>query len=197
MSPTPWPVKWRIVKFGVPKSGSYTEIAEFVKANGVEAAKKQYADVLLTPVEFGPNGLTNIGIGILWNLAIGNGAYTNWVFNISNARLGVSDDVTAFDASQTNLTPLGGTNVFYQQLDATFPQVSIPQVAFEATFDGSTANYEWVSFGVDNDLANDGTGISTASYTGTTIGLLNRYVSDQGLKPGGQTWVLTLLIGLI
>lgn len=189
----PWQnPNWKITRFGLPKSGSLTEIAEFKKAHGLEATKKEYAYALLDSSAFAPNGLCTIGIGILWNLVIETGApYVG--FSNTDARLGVSDDTTAFTASQANLLPSGSGNMFMQVIDFGFPVIYTNQTGWEATFDGSTANQSWQSFGVDNDAA-DGAGSSIANYDGVHIGLLNRFVSDQGTKTTGQTWVLTLVI---
>jgi hypothetical protein len=187
---------WKITRFDLPKSGSYTEIAEYKKAHGLEATKKEYAYCLLSESPFAPNGLTNIGIGILWNLVIETGApYVG--FAHGHARLGVSDNTTAFNAeNDTNLLATGGSNMFMQVIDVSFPVISSPipnQTSWEATFDGSTANFGWQSFGVDND-EDDGAGTVITQYDGVHIGLLNRYVTNQGTKPSGQTWILTLII---
>lgn len=182
---------WRITKFGLPKSGSPTEIAEFKRKNGLAATKKEYAYCLIKEIPTVPDPLTTIGIGILWNLATGGG---DGSFGGGNARLGVSDNTTAFDADDdTTLIATGGSNMFMQVIDPDYPVVASPQTAWEATFDGNTANFEWDSFGVDNDIAN-GAGSSTALYDGSTIGLLNRLVVNQGTKPSGQTWVATMII---
>jgi len=191
----PWQnPNWRITRFGLPKSGSPTEIAEFKEKNGLAATRKEYAYCLLSESKFQPNSLTNIGIGILWNLVIGTGApYVN--FARVNARLGVSDNAVAFNAIlDTTLLSSGGANMYMQAIDLTFPQISAQQTAWEATFDGTTANFHWQSFGVDNDAADSGGATSTTDYDGVHIGLLNRYVSDQGTKSLGHTWVLTLII---
>jgi hypothetical protein len=179
-----------VTRFGVPASGSYTEIADFIRKNGLEAAKKEYVSCLLNESVIGPDGLTDSGITIMWNVLIGDNAV---VFSNANCRLGVSTDTTGFSAStQSNLNPSGSATYFMQAIDATFPKVSGQQCSWEATFDGNTANFVWNSFGVDNDAV-DGVGTTITSYD-TTRGLLNRFVSFQGIKPLGQTWILTLVI---
>ena len=180
---------WKVTRFGVPKSGSFTEIADYKKQYGLEATKKEYEYALVNETEFAPNGLTTSGVFIMWNILIG---VNTSLFSTANARLGVSTDTTEFSSSQVNLNPSGTATFFMQAIDATFPQVNGNQCSWEATFNGSTGNFTWNSFGVDNDMA-DGTGNNITSY-GTTRGLLNRFVSFQGTKPLGQTWVLTLII---
>jgi len=190
MSSGPWRnPSWKIVRFDLPKSGSMTEISDFIRNHGLEAAKKEYAYALLPESRFAPNGLLNGGITVMWNILIGANVV---VFSNTNCRLGVSTDNTAFTASQSNLNPSGLATFYMQVIDALFPAVSGQQCSWEATYDGSTANFHWFSFGVDNDAV-DGAGSSIASY-GATRALFNRFVSDQGTKPMGQTWVLILVI---
>lgn len=181
---------WRITKFGLPKSGSPTEVAEFKRKNGLAATKKEYGYCLITETPLISDPLLTVGMGILWNLVIGGG---DTPFSNTNARLGVSSDSTAFNASQTTLDTTGSGNMYMQLIDPTFPIVSGNQTSWEATFDGFTWNEDWQSFGVDNDAV-DGAGNVVTSYDGLTIGLLNRLVEDEGTKPSGQTWILTLII---
>jgi hypothetical protein len=189
---------WKITRFGIPKSGSYTEIAEYIKAHGLEAAKKEYADVLLNETKFAPNGLMDNGIYMMWWLITAAGA-GGVPFDYTNSRLGVSTDNTGFDASQTSLNPTGLASFFMQAMDAGYPTISGQQCSWEATFDGNTANWEWNSFGVDNDGDTADTNTQIAFYgmpntNGQYVGLLNRLVVSQGTKPSGQTWTLVLIV---
>ena len=119
------------------------------------------------------NILLNDGIGLLWDLAIGNGGTA---FDNTNARIGVGDGTTAEDATQTGLV---GTNKAYQSMYSGYPSRSGTSVTWKVVFDGSTANFDWNEFVVDN---------------GTTA--LNRKVSSQGTKASGQTWTVEVTITL-
>lgn len=179
---------WRVTKFNDPDGA----VAKYKKeGHTLVQTIMKFSDRLSGVNFFGPNGITTNGATIQWNIMTGTPGYTS--FDIHGARLGVSDDVTAFDPSQTVINPASGPNIYFQLIDPAFPQISGNIVSWEATYDGGTANFDWNSFGVDND-GGDGAGTSTGSYSAGTIGLYNRYVSAQGTKTLGSTWVLTLSI---
>jgi len=119
------------------------------------------------------NILLNDGIGLLWDLGIGVGGTD---FGNANARIGVGDSTTAEDATQTGLQ---GTNTAYQTMYTGYPLRSGTSVTWKAVFDGTSANFDWNEFVVDN---------------GTTA--LNRKVSAQGTKASGQTWTIEVTITL-
>lgn len=123
------------------------------------------------------NGLLNEGINALWTLGAG-GAET--AFSNANARLGVGDSATAFNATQTDLQ--AATNKLYKGMDTSYPTYGTSQkITFKATFGASDANWAWQEWSVDN-------GASAAKN-------LNRKVESLGTKSGG-TWVLTVDITL-
>ena len=96
----------------------------------------------------------------------------------ANARIGVGDSTAAEAASQTGLQ--AATNKTYQAVDASYPTYGkSQQIVFRSTFGGSSANYAWNEFTVDN---------------GTTS--LNRKTSTQGSKTSGQIWQITTTISL-
>jgi hypothetical protein len=123
------------------------------------------------------NLLLNEGIAEMWDLIIGAAATA---FNNANARIGVGDSATAADATQTDLQ--AATNKAYVGMESGFPSRSGQTVTFRSIFDGSTANYAWNEFAVDNG-ATDGMG-------------MNRKVSAQGTKASGQVWTVDVEITL-
>ena len=168
------------------------KVAAFTKAgNDVGLTQKLFSDRFLSSTKVNGNLLLDGGITIMWS----NIGTTGTQFNAANSRLGVGTDSTAASAGQTHLNPTVSGSVFYQLLDATYPQISGQTILYQATFDGNTANFLWQEFGVDNDAA-DGAGVSIASYNFGAIGLMNRLVVSQGSKSLGQTWILQLSIQL-
>jgi hypothetical protein len=100
-------------------------------------------------------------------------------FNSSNARIGVGDGTTAFNASQTDLQ---GTNKVRKAMDSGYPTRSGTTMTFQSTFTGSEANFAWNEWGVFN------------AATGGVM--LNRKVESLGTKASGSTWVLQVQITL-
>jgi hypothetical protein len=100
-------------------------------------------------------------------------------FNSSNARIGVGDGTTAFNASQTDLQ---GTNKVRKAMDSGYPTRSGATMTFQATFTGSEANFTWNEWGVFN------------AATGGVM--LNRKVENLGTKASGSTWVIQVQITL-
>lgn len=132
--------------------------------------------------KFVGNCLLNEGIDEIEKLIATTGATQ---YNNANARLGVGDDNTAANATQTSLQAAAnaGTHKLWKAMDATYPTVGSQVMTFKSTFGSGDANFDWEEFTVVN-AADDG---------GKN---LNRKVSDQGTKAAGQTWVLTLTITL-
>lgn len=122
----------------------------------------------------GENILLNAGINRLQNLLCGAGGAA---YNNANARIGVGDSSTAAVATQTGLQ--AASNKTYVGMDVSFPTSgSSQQSVFRATFNGSSANYSWQEFVVDE----------------STPVTLNRLVSNQGTKISGQTWQPSLTL---
>jgi hypothetical protein len=100
-------------------------------------------------------------------------------FNSSNARIGVGDGTTAFNASQTDLQ---GTNKVRKVMDSGYPTRSGATITFQSTFTGTEANFAWNEWGVFN------------AATGGVM--LNRKVESLGTKASGSTWVIQVQITL-
>jgi hypothetical protein len=215
---SPRGITWGITRFKDPDG----EVAKFTKAGHSAAeAALHFPKRLINKSESGPNGLTNFGKTLGWNLLIGALANTGSPsYSLTISRLCVSDDTTAFDASQnfvdTSYTnpsnnPSATNNFYAMNVDAGYPQVSGDTVTWQATFGPGIAEWAtgWQSFGVDNDGTPDWDGsygwtLPTSDFSAVTsyensgtgsatpnIGLYNRYVSNQAVKGAGQTWVLT------
>ena len=117
--------------------------------------------------------LTTAGINVIAQSIIGQST----VFNSANARIGVGDGTTAFNASQTDLQ---GTDKLRKAMDAGFPTIDGPVVTFKSTFLPAEANFAWNEWGIFN-----------AGSGGT---MLNRLVESNGTKQSNQTWVLEVKI---
>lgn len=129
--------------------------------------------------EVNRNVLLNEGINELWTILCSAGGTK---FDNNNANIGVGDDNTAADATQTGLQAV--SNKAYKAMDDGYPTYGSDQKAtFRATFESGDANYDWKEFTVANG------GDNTADN-------LNRLVSDQGTKVSGQVWQVTLEISL-
>ena len=117
--------------------------------------------------------LTTAGINFLSQAAIGQGT----PFNSVNARLGVGNGTTAFNAGQTDLQ---GTSKIRKAMDSGYPTIAAPVVTFKSTFTPDEANFAWTEWGIFN------------AATGGVM--LNRVVESNGTKQGNQTWVLEVAI---
>ena len=179
---------WTIARFN-DEDGKVSEFTG--SGHSITEATKLFSDRLLSTTSTIGNLLLNGGIAIMWS----NIGTTGTQFSNAHSRLGVGTDGTAANATQTHLNPSVPGSVYFQLLDATYPQISGQTIIYQATYNGSTANFLWQEFGVDND-ATDGAGSVITSYVTNTIGLMNRLVVSQGSKTLGQTWVLSLSIAL-
>lgn len=150
-------------------------------ANGMSQAalKDKYGEYFVSEEVIGRNLLLNGGINSAIWPALAGGSYR--AFSNANARIGVGDSTTAASASQTGLQ--AASNKTYQAMDASYPTYGTSQqIVFRATFGGSSANYAWQEFVVDD--------------SNSTPLALNRLVSSQGTKTSGQSWQVTLTITL-
>jgi len=118
------------------------------------------------------------GINYMWNCIV-NGSCSP-PFDSQNTHLGVGDGTTAEDPTQTGLQ---GTNKYYKQVDAGYPQVSTNAFIARATFGPDEAVFTWNEWTVANGPDDTATN-------------LNRKVVNLGTKSNTATWVLavTLLI---
>lgn len=117
--------------------------------------------------------LTTAGLQFLVKAAIGQGTF----FNAGNARLGVGNGTTAFNAAQTDLQ---GTSKFRKVMDEGYPVVAANEITFKSTFDTADANFTWSEWGVFNA---DSGGV-----------MLNRVLENNGTKRDNQTWILEVTL---
>ena len=123
------------------------------------------------------NLLLNEGINELFNILC---SATGTKFDNTNARIGVGNSNAAENATQTALQ--GGSTALVG-MDASYPTFGTLQKAvFRATFDGSTGNFAWQEWTIDNGAA------ATKN--------LNRKVTDLGTKASGTTWIFTVEVSL-
>lgn len=120
---------------------------------------------------FDGNVALNEGLNLITTLVCGGSgdAASN-----ANAQVGTGTSSTAADPTDSALT--AGV---WAGMDASYPTYGASQqMAFKGTYGTSTANQDWKEFAVRNK--------STADI------MLNRKVQDEGTKPSGQIWVLTV-----
>ena len=123
------------------------------------------------------NLLLNEGINELFTILC---SATGTKYDNTNARVGVGNSNAAANATQTDLQ--GGSTAFVG-MDGGYPIFGSSQKAeFRATFDGSTGNFAWEEWTVDNGAAANKN--------------LNRKVTSLGTKASGTTWVFTVEIAL-
>jgi len=124
------------------------------------------------------NILTQTGIEAIWKLVAGLSAtaYSN-----ANARLGVGNDNTAAQATDTDLL---GASKAWKGMEVGYPVVSAladKKITFRSIFGSTEGNFAWLEWGVDNGA--------------TAHKLLNRKVENLGTKASGS-WQLTVEISL-
>ena len=124
------------------------------------------------------NVLLRVGIEAIWKLVSGQSAtaYSN-----ANARLGVGNDNTAAQDTDTDLL---GASTAWKGMEAGYPIVgalSEKKITFRSIFGSSEGNFAWLEWGVDNGA--------------TDHKLLNRKVENLGTKSSGS-WQLTVEISL-
>ena len=123
------------------------------------------------------NLLLNEGINELFTILCG---VSGTKYDNTNARIGVGNSNSAANATQTALQ--GGSTAFVG-MDASYPTFGTAQKAvFRATFDGSTGNFAWEEWTIDNGAA--------------AVKNLNRKVTNLGTKASGTTWIFTVEVSL-
>lgn len=147
-------------------------------------ANKPYSVTRDGSVNFDRGLVLNAGGNLIWNLVAGREGTT---YSSTNARLVVGSDTTAAAATQTNvitaLTPVTGV-----AQDAGWPVfsggsgVTDRQIQYKSSFGSTAGNGAWQEFSVLNDVS--------------TPTAMDRFVSNQGTKVLGQTWVLEITITL-
>jgi hypothetical protein len=121
------------------------------------------------------NCLLNAGIDEMWDLIVGD---SSSYFDNASAQLGVGDDDTAADPSQTDLQ--AATNKTYKGMEDGYPTSTLQKATFKASFGASEANYSWNEWVVKH---------------GSSGKCLNRKVDALGTKSSG-TWTLEVSITL-
>jgi len=183
--------KWRVDKFEDPtgeierllKKGKRTKLGwvVFILTLGrrdirrrvtIEEVVKHYKKNYIGKLEFEGNVFLNEGIAEIWDLVTGVSANH---FDEASTEIGVGDDATAEDATQTDL--LATVNVAWVGMDTGYPTRTAQTLTFRGTFGGAVANFTWNECSVRHI---------------TTLINLNRKVQAMGTKAEGTTWVLTL-----
>lgn len=141
------------------------------------------------------NLLLNNGITRMIDLLKGTGsiaAYSNTV-----ARIGVGNGTTGVAATDIDLSAASGsTNRWFQQMVASYPQVSAQTTTYQSSFGTTNGNFAWNEWGIDGGGNGSSTsGNTVGTNTSTAAALLNRVVpgTSLGTKTNG-TWVLTATI---
>ena len=124
------------------------------------------------------NLLLNVGIDEMWDLITGVVSGTNYIFDNSNAQLGVGDSNTAADATQTDLQ--AASNKTYKGMESGYPTSTDQMVTFKSSFGDSEANYAWNEWVVKQSISGK---------------CLNRKVDALGTKSSG-TWTMEINITL-
>jgi len=170
-----WNPRWSIDKFRDRKDRVYKAGRDGVHVTEI---MRQFPHLFVERLAFPGNLLLNEGINELWTLVCGTGATK---FDNTNAYIGVGDDDTAADPSDTDLK---GSNKKYVAMDGSYPTYGSSQKGtWRSTFGSGDANWAWKEITVAN-------GSSGAAKN------LNRKVQSMGTKASGSTWIATLEITL-
>jgi len=164
--------EWIIHKFRDPDG----DVAALLKKGAsINEVTRLYPDRFIAEERFEGNCLLNEGIQYLEDIITGIvGSPVLW--DSTNARVGVGNDVTTADPAQTDLI---GTKA-YASMDATYPSRSGQKLSWRGTFGDGVAQFDWEEFVVDN-----------GAVSGKT---LNRKVTSKGTKGAGEAWTLTVEI---
>lgn len=128
-------------------------------------------------VEGEGNLLLNEGINELFTVLC---SATGTKYDNTNARIGVGNSNSAANATQTDLQ---GGSTAWVGMDGGYPTYGSSQEAvFRATFDGSTGNFAWEEWSIDNGAA--------------SLKNLNRKATSLGTKASGTTWIFTVTLTL-
>lgn len=155
----------------------------------------EFASVGIAPYEETQEENCNLVTQAGWVALLGGIAGTSITnkFSASQGRIGVGTGATA--AAYANTTLVGDTGgsstTSYFQLVSGAPVIatgsSPATLTLTASFGGGNANFAWAEFGSDNWNAS---GVTSTGLGASDI-FINRGVSAQGTKAGGQTWTAT------
>lgn len=129
------------------------------------------------------NLLTTAGLTRLTALLTANGG-TQAMTNTS-VRLGVGDGAGGAAVGDTNL---GGTNKWFQIMDATYPSSAAGVVTYKATVGNSDGNFAWNEWGLDI-----GTPTVASSNTVGPCFFNHKTSAALGTKASGS-WALTVTV---
>lgn len=155
------------------------QVEKFEAKNSEEILERgiePYEVIESPPEKIAINVLLNEGITELINLICGLGTPTEW--DNTNANLGVGDDATAPNATQTGLI---GSSKLYKGMNGGYPQISGQDAIWQADFIDTEAEYAWLEETISNTSADGGDNLC-------------RQNTSLGTKPSGQTWRLTATI---
>lgn len=151
------------------------KVEKFVAKDSQEIKDKNikpYEVIESKPFDIELDVLLNEGISNLIDLICGLGTPTAW--DNTNARIGVGNDGTAPDPTQTGLL---GASQLYKGMNAGYPQKSGNDSIWQADFVDGEAEWSWLEEAIDNGAA-------------AAIDLC-RQNTNLGTKPAGQTWRIT------
>jgi hypothetical protein len=128
------------------------------------------------------NCLLETGIDEMWDLITGEVSGADHIYSEDYALIGVGDDDTAADPSDTDLKGAAnaGSHKQYNAMEAGYPISADQAVTFKSSFASGEANFAWNEWVV--------------KQTTSTI-CLNRKVESLGTKTTG-TWTLEVSITL-
>ena len=166
-----WKTDWRLDKWKDP----HGEIQFWSRVGlTIDELRVKYPQLFMETTKFDGNVALNEGLQQLIDIICGLSTPTLW--DNSNARIGVGNDSTPADPSDTGLI---GTTAF-AGMDGGYPQRSGQKASWKATFGDGVAEFAWEEYTVDNGAVGDVN--------------LNRYVTSKGTKGSGETWVFTVEI---
>ena len=124
------------------------------------------------------NCLLNTGIDEMWDLITGVVSGNDHIFDNAAATIGVGDDDTAADPTDTDL--IADPNVKYNAMESGYPTSADQKVTLKSSFATGEADYAWNEWVVRQ---------------ATSEICLNRKVESLGTKASG-TWTLEVSITL-
>lgn len=164
-----WHLKAKLLKY-------HEDITPFAKEGREAEFHKLFKPYEVKEMEH--NCLLNTGIDKMWDLITGAVSGTDHIYDNAKAQIGVGDDATIADATQTDL--LADPNKTYKGMESGYPTSETQKVTFKSSFGSADANYTWNEW-VVKQL--------------TSLVCLNRKVESLGTKSTG-TWTLEVDITL-
>jgi len=164
-----WQMRARLLKY-------HEDITPFAKEGREAEFHKLFKPYEVIEQEH--NCLLNSGINEMWDLVTGVVSGADHIYDNSGATIGVGDDDTAAEATDTDLG--GDPNKTYKAMEGGYPTSTSQKATFKSSFGSSDANYAWEEWVVKQ---------------ATSAICLNRKVESLGTKSTG-TWTLEVDITL-